>query len=665
MPVETKKLSFFLNVIVCVFSIYSSNAQSEQQSFETFYTQASSSNLRTNPAPDSEMVQKLAINTEVEILETTSKWVFIKVRGDESVRGWLHQSLVDKYPLTLEMALKAYDYAPETSPKRLNWIERAAALAPLNTVVLNKLAETLRIQGEDAQADLVLKNIQEIKGKRSAQTPDSNTDENNAKLWLDISPSFLSGKIRQPIKPEQWQSWSGVPVFLSGPHGPDQIDFLNKSDFGHYNPAFLKWAEEIIPDQPEGAFYDLTQFAFYSYFSEQFERLAINAAILDTMPHFLQEGLAIYKPFLASGNHFSPFNHLTKVGVGYSTEFNGRSYYLDQEALAFWIRRSIDGTYDEFQKIVRKIAKVYYPEIYQKLTTLYARIEPNKGEPVVFTPQTFVDRIVLELVTSTLPCRSQAIVELAPELIGKEVLWDKPLVKNISHAAWQKFLFSTPSCTPFNKELDYFGLYASTADSGSENLSWQPAEFQFEGTIERSAEGCENLTAMYVKLEVKDKKGAPIIWVGLPRGKKPGSAVALQGELPPPEDFPTDRTTQIAIDLSGQAPSPRLAFRINARYGFFEGDSYNRVVIEQADLEATSDGQTFQVLYSSHGYGHYTYSNAHIGRVVAGDIDADGKVELVIDSEDKGKTLLEIDTSGKPATPIPLQVTEDPAVGGC
>ena len=659
-----KNLYLFASLFVFCISAEYVHADTNKR-HKILYTQSSLSNLRVNSTTDADIVKKLPINTAIEIPEWETNWVFVQVHGDESVQGWLHQSLLAKHPLTLEVALNQYDYYPETSPDRLKSIERAAALDPLNTDVLIKLAETLRIQGKDAQADLVFKKIHEITGEHPNQTPDSSIDEEIVKLWEEISTSFLRGKIRQPIKPEQWQSWSGVPVFLSGPHGPDQIDFQNKTDFGHYNPAFLKWAEEQIPDQPEGAFYNLTKSTFDTYFSEQFERLAINAAVLDTMPHFLQEGLAIYKPFLVSGKHFSPYERLAKVGVDYSTEFNGQNYYLDQEALAFWVRRSIDGTYDEFQNIFRKLARIYDPEIHQKQTMLYARIAPNKGEPVVFTPQTFVDRLNLELEASTLPCRSQAIVALAPELIGKEVLWDKPLKKKISHAAWQKFLFSTPSCSPFNNELDYFGLYTSTGELGTKILSWQPAEFQFEGTIERSSAGCNDQTAMYVKLEVKDKKGVPIIWVGLPRGKKPGNVVAFQGVLPSPEDFPTDRTTQIAIDLTGQAPSPLRALRINAKYGFFKGDAYNRVVIEQADLEATRDGKSYQVLYSSHGYGHYTYSNAYIGGVIAGDIDADGKIELLFDSEEKGKTLLEVDPSGEPATPVQLQITDDPAVAGC
>ncbi len=653
-------LSLFL-LSICAVYVHA-DAQSKRK---TFYTQASSSNLRIDPSTDADIVQKLPINTEIEILKWGSSWVFVQVRGDESVQGWLYEGLLAKQPLTLDLALRQYDYFPEASPDRLKSIERAAALAPLNTDVLNKLAETLQVQGNDDQADLVLKKIQEIRGEQPKQIPDLSMDEETIKLWEAISPSFLRGKIRQPIKPEQWQTWSGVPVFLSGPHGPDRIDFLNESDFGHYNPAFLKWAESQIPDQPEGAFYYLTQSAFDNYFSEQFRRLALSAAVLEAQPHLLQEGLVIYKPFLDSGDHFSPYVRLAKVGINYGTEFNGQYDDLDKQALAFWIRRSIDGTYDEFQKIVRKIARIYHPELYQKMKALYARTESYKGEPVVFTPQTFVDRNNLELDASTLPCRSQAIVELAPELLGKEVVWNKPLIKNVPHAAWQKFLFSTPSCAPFNKEINYFGLYATTDETGTESLSWKPADFLFEGTIERSIEGCTDQTTMYVKLEVKDKKGVPIIWVGLPRGKKPGNVAAFQGELPSPEDFPSDRTTQIAIDLSGQVPSPLLALRINARYGFFKGDSYYRVVIEQADLEATTDGQSYQVLYSSHGYGHYTYSNAHIGRVIAGDIDADGKVEFIFDSQDKGKTLLEIDQSGEPALPVPLQIVVDPGVAGC
>jgi len=34
---------------------------------------------------------------------------------------------------------------------------------------------------------------------------------------------------------------SGVPIFLSGPHGKDALVLDSKTGFGRYNPAFVRW----------------------------------------------------------------------------------------------------------------------------------------------------------------------------------------------------------------------------------------------------------------------------------------------------------------------------------------------------------------------------------------------------------------------------------------
>lgn len=653
--------SLLLSILVCLISIATLDVQANEKSDRTAYTQASSSNLRSTSASDAEIVQKLPINTKVDILDKKPEWVFVQVSGDESLKGWLHQSLIAAQALSLEEALKRYEDSAQAAQLRLKWIERAAALAPEDIDVLNELAQTLRGHGEYARADAVLENIEAMKARQSEpaaeQKPQAVAAEDSARMWESIASAFIRDKLRQPIKPEQWQSWAGVPVFLEGPHRADRIDFNNQSEFGHYNPEFLKWALELIPDRPEGLFYQSTQAVFKAKFSEQFEYLAIAAAILDTQPAMLLDGTAVYKRFIADGKHFSPQEGFPGLRAHIQA---GDYYYLAEgEAFAFWIRRSIDGTFDTLQQIVRKIAEIYDPKTYQTMMAIQANYEPVERKTVAFTPASFIDFFDVGFQESLLRCRSQLIAKLAPELAGIEVRHDKPVIKNITHAVWQEVLFSTPGCAQFSSDRDYFGLHATAREFGNLSLSWKPAAFKFEGTIERQSGGCEGLNVSVINLTVNDQTGEPLVWIGLPKGEKPGAAVALQGELPKPGDFSSAKAARVEVDLSGQVPAPLKSLRLRAEYIFVEGDVYS-VKAKQVDLESTLDGQSYEVLHSSKGWeGKYDYTNAFIGGVVAGDFDADGNLELLFNTMGNGRTLLELDSSGKPTTREPLINTGD------
>ncbi len=173
MTMDNKKSLFFLLLIisVCIFSVNASNVQAAEKSDQVAYTQASSNNLRSDRVADAEIVQKLPINTKIKILEKNGEWVSIQVADQESIQGWLHQSLLAKLPLTLEEALERYTETPKGNLKKLKWIERAAALAPRNREVLKVLFQALQSHKEFERAHHVLEYIVELKTNPSRYTP--------------------------------------------------------------------------------------------------------------------------------------------------------------------------------------------------------------------------------------------------------------------------------------------------------------------------------------------------------------------------------------------------------------------------------------------------------------------------------------------------------------
>jgi WD40 repeat protein len=218
---ENKKppLILFLQIVICTLSIYALGVRAEQKPAHVAYTQASLSNLRSGRSINSEIVQKLPINTEVHILDKNAEWIRIELSGKESVQGWLNQSLVAIRPLPLEEALQRYDSLPESSESRLTWIERAAAIAPKNTDVLNELVQTLQFHKEFERADQVSKTIAELKTSQ----PDEPLF--TIKLITEVFPSSgafaLSGdgKIAAHINPKgEVVVWEG-----RDPEHPDRV----------------------------------------------------------------------------------------------------------------------------------------------------------------------------------------------------------------------------------------------------------------------------------------------------------------------------------------------------------------------------------------------------------------------------------------------------------
>jgi hypothetical protein len=185
------------------------NVQAVDTSDRVAYTQASVSNLRADRTAHSAIVQKLPINTRVDILDKKADWVSVRVTGDKTYWGWLHQSLLAERPLSLEESLRQYESLPESDKSRLQWIERAAAIAPRNTSVLKELIKTLRFLGQYDRGGQVSKRVAVIEANQSAK------DHSGAE------------SIETAVYVERHGKKFALPVF-SFPLVPGQIAFANR-----------------------------------------------------------------------------------------------------------------------------------------------------------------------------------------------------------------------------------------------------------------------------------------------------------------------------------------------------------------------------------------------------------------------------------------------------
>lgn len=147
---------------LCFLSVSISNLYAKNISIEFSYTQASTSNIRAENSANAEIVHKLPINTKVRILEKSGEWVSIQLAHNAAIHGWVHQSLLGTRPIRLGNALSTYKRSTKNDALRLQWIERAAAIAPHDINILKELAQTLNQQGNTEKAIEILASIEQM-----------------------------------------------------------------------------------------------------------------------------------------------------------------------------------------------------------------------------------------------------------------------------------------------------------------------------------------------------------------------------------------------------------------------------------------------------------------------------------------------------------------------
>lgn len=361
------------SLFVLLFSFYAVNGQATGINYQFGYTHGSSTNLRNGRATYTEIAHKLPINTPVKILRKQGDWILVQVVDDESVQGWMHRILFYWQPLSLEKALERYHYAMENSPKRLKWIERAAAIAPRDTDVLEELVKTLQSRELHERANLVLKNLAELKANQSENMASSITSPETS---IELSPQYqpanpnntlaielwnyfetmlktleIVGWNRPPYKitPHQISKIAGIPIFTSGPH-KDRFVSDSHSEFGHYNPEFIAWAKKAVTPETE-AYYKATAPLFDKYVRTRLHDMLAAYHFLRENPEFNTSLLQNYRESMASNQPFKEHGIWDK------------NPDLQELYVVFWLRRQIDGTAADVKEFFELVARIYDPRV--------------------------------------------------------------------------------------------------------------------------------------------------------------------------------------------------------------------------------------------------------------------------------------------------------------
>lgn len=168
---------------------------------------------------------------------------------------------------------------------------------------------------------------------------------------------------------------SGVPVFLRGPHSEEQLN-LSSADFGRYNPAFVRWLGTVaagIADNPR------LVLATRSVYRKNVRFLARNLMgtylKLKKHPRYLNKEIKSKKWATDYERYFFFMNPRYIENQDRSGSFfwrsggDGDSFdgNVVKTCVAFWIRRTVDGTAGQFHAALKRLMCAYDRALVHKL----------------------------------------------------------------------------------------------------------------------------------------------------------------------------------------------------------------------------------------------------------------------------------------------------------
>jgi hypothetical protein len=190
---------------------------------------------------------------------------------------------------------------------------------------------------------------------KNGYEPDRDRDD----TWLDVGFRSKYAMAKKYASLELLEKAFGEPVFIVGPHGKD-MNFKDKTSFGHYNPAFITKLEKAIELAAYDAFYAQkmknvyenhlksmaeTYHAAYLHLHKDkktLKKLTKKYTALIDQPEGTTEG-SLQETFRDFAEELEK-NEKGDVYEGFT-------------APAFWLRRSIDGTDKQFFDLLERVMK--------------------------------------------------------------------------------------------------------------------------------------------------------------------------------------------------------------------------------------------------------------------------------------------------------------------
>ena len=173
----------------------------------------------------------------------------------------------------------------------------------------------------------------------------------------------------------QLHQLAGRKVFLSGPHTHERLVLNSSNEFGHYNPEFVQWAhDQLIPGATDENFRKQTQGIYDRYVQQRAFLFDATYRKAVAEPDCWRSEVERYRSLLESGQlpEYDYERYFFFMNEGFCSHSDtGFDYFYDhgfdggydgnvvKTCVAFWIRRSLDGTADQFYKGLQKLRRTY------------------------------------------------------------------------------------------------------------------------------------------------------------------------------------------------------------------------------------------------------------------------------------------------------------------
>jgi hypothetical protein len=162
------------------------------------------------------------------------------------------------------------------------------------------------------------------------------------------------------ITPALLEAVTGVPPYLSGPHGAE-MDFKNVRDFGRYNPAFVRRLITLAETLSGNSTARALARDFYAGRLAGMTGAYIEAkAIVDAPENaeMILEVMAEYEIQIEAGTlepgGFGNFPYDAQFEMQHAAGESDADFYELITGIGFWIRRRMDGTEPLFHELMQK-----------------------------------------------------------------------------------------------------------------------------------------------------------------------------------------------------------------------------------------------------------------------------------------------------------------------
>ena len=172
----------------------------------------------------------------------------------------------------------------------------------------------------------------------------------------------------------------GVDIFKSGPHTADTLQLDAPSDFGHYDPAFVRaLVEKAAPSEHGSAMQKATQAAYdanmkplaeifwKTYAKSQADKECFarektayaNLIAKKKLPKdYYERWFFFMNPHFCDKGPEKSFKFWMDHGFDAGVDGN-----VTKTVVGFWLRRSMDGTMDAFADGLKKLIAAYEPDL--------------------------------------------------------------------------------------------------------------------------------------------------------------------------------------------------------------------------------------------------------------------------------------------------------------